>query len=172
MKNGGKYHVREQWREACQRVPRLVCGGERDDGLGSLPAHSIRGRTARQIRGQAVLEAGRARHKWSQQAKQAKVVPDPQHADRTSVSPCLSSRSRWSILGALEGSLLGKKDVRPADVWVKRRPISGLTVIAKALDECSVEIIGRHDGGVVVRRKGMRCLGDLKDEAGKRGAVL
>jgi hypothetical protein len=69
-------------------------------------------------------------------------------------------------------SLLGKKDVRPANVRVKRRPISSLTVVTKALGECSVEIIGRHDGGVVVRREGMGCLGDFKDEAGRRRAVL
>jgi hypothetical protein len=47
-----------------------------------------------------------------------------------------------------------------------------LTVVTKALGECAVEIIGRHDGGVVVRREGMGCLSDFKDEAGKRRAVL
>jgi hypothetical protein len=82
----------------------------------------------------------------------------------------VSSRER--SVGKSSRFLLGKKDVRPANVCVKRRPISGLTVIGKALGECSVEIIGRHDGGVIVRREGVGGLCDFKDESGKRRAVL
>lgn len=68
--------------------------------------------------------------------------------------------------------LLGEQDVSPTDACVERRPSSGLMLIAKTLVEGSAEIIGRHDGGVVVRREGMGCLGNLKDTPGKRGAVL
>jgi hypothetical protein len=89
VEGGGENHVGEKRREARQRVTVLICAGEGNYGLGSLLARAIGCRASRQVRGQAALEASRAFGKWLEQAKQAEVVPYPEHADGGGVSPCL-----------------------------------------------------------------------------------